>query len=162
MNAKKGKAMAIKIGDIAPDFKLPDQNGHEVMLSGLRGKNVVLYFYPKDDTSGCTIEAKDFSSMVDEFARENTVVIGMSPDGTKSHAKFSSKHDLKFTLVSDEEKTVLDAYGVWVEKSMYGKKYMGVERSTFLIGADGAIKDMWRKVSVPANAKNVLKSVKSA
>ncbi len=154
--------MAIKTGDTAPDFKLPDQAGKEISLASLRGKNVVLYFYPKDDTSGCTVEAKDFSCLVDDFANANAVVIGMSPDGSKSHAKFVSKHDLKVTLVSDEDKSVLDAYGVWVEKSMYGKKYMGVERSTFWIGPDGTIKDMWRKVSVPGHVDAVLKAVKSA
>jgi thioredoxin-dependent peroxiredoxin len=162
MNAKKGKEMAITIGDVAPDFKLPDQTGHEVSLSSLRGKNVVLYFYPKDDTSGCTIQAKDFSCMIDEFGALDTIVIGMSPDGTKSHTKFVAKHELKLTLVSDEEKAALSAYGVWVEKSMYGKKYMGVERSTFLIGKDGIIKDAWRKVSAPGHAQMVLDRIKAA
>ncbi len=154
--------MTVNKGDVAPDFTLPDQNGKEITLSSLRGKNVVLYFYPKDDTSGCTVEAKDFSCLIDDFAKANAIVIGMSPDGSKSHAKFASKHDLKVTLVSDEEKSVLDAYGVWAEKSMYGKKYMGVERSTFLIGEDGKIKDLWRKVSVPGHAEAVLNVVKSA
>jgi thioredoxin-dependent peroxiredoxin len=152
--------MTVNIEELAPDFKLPDQDGKVIALQDLRGKNVVLYFYPKDNTSGCTVEAKDFSCLVDDFASCNTVVIGMSPDGTKSHAKFVIKHDLKVTLVSDEEKSVLSAYGVWVEKSMYGKKYMGVERSTFLIGIDGVVKAIWRKVSVPSHAETVLKTIK--
>ncbi|MGL4490150.1 MAG: peroxiredoxin [Rhizobiaceae bacterium] len=147
---------------MAPEFKLPDQDGNDMTLSSLRGKYVVLYFYPKDDTSGCTVEAKDFSSLVDEFAKANAVVIGMSPDGAKSHTKFKTKHDLKVTLVSDEEKSALTAYGVWAEKSMYGKKYMGVERSTFLIAPDGIIKAAWRKVSVPSHAQSVLDALKSA
>ncbi len=154
--------MAITIGDVAPDFKLPDQTGREVSLSELRGKNIVLYFYPKDDTSGCTIQAKDFSGLIDEFDALDTIVIGMSPDGTKAHSKFVTKHDLKLILVSDEEKATLSAYGVWVEKSMYGKKYMGVERSTFLIGPDGKIKDAWRKVSAPGHAQMVLDHIKAA
>jgi thioredoxin-dependent peroxiredoxin len=162
MNTKKGKAMAIATGDVAPDFQLPDQDGKELSLHDLRGKNIVLYFYPKDDTSGCTIQAKDFSCMIDDFEKLNTIVIGMSPDGTKSHSKFVTKHDLKLKLVSDEEKSVLNAYGVWVEKSMYGKKYMGVERSTFLIGPDGIIIDAWRKVSAPGHAQMVLDQLKSA
>jgi thioredoxin-dependent peroxiredoxin len=161
VHIKKGNEMAIKTGDIAPDFKLLDQSGKEISLSAQAGKNVVLYFYPKDDTSGCTVEAKDFSHLIDDFTKANTVVIGMSPDGTKSHAKFAAKHELKVTLVADEEKSVLEAYGVWVEKSMYGKKYMGVERSTFLIGPDRTIKDAWRKVSVPGHAETVLAAVKS-
>lgn len=153
--------MTVKTGDSAPNFHLPDQNGESVELASLKGKSVVLYFYPKDDTSGCTIQAKDFSCMVDDFEKENAIVIGMSPDGIKSHTKFLTKHDLKITLISDEEKSILNAYGVWVEKSMYGKKYMGVERSTFLIGANGDIKVVWRKVSVPGHAETVLNAVKA-
>ena len=148
--------MAIEIGDLAPDFNLPDESGKLVSLESYRGKQVVLYFYPKDDTSGCTIEAKDFSCLSDNFGKLNTVVIGMSPDNAKSHAKFRAKHELSVTLVSDEEKTSLQAYDVWKEKSMYGRKYMGVERSTFLIDADGKIKNIWRNVKVPAHAAMVL------
>jgi thioredoxin-dependent peroxiredoxin len=162
MHTKKGNEMALETGDVAPDFLLADQSGKEISLSSLKGKNVVLYFYPKDDTSGCTIEAKEFSSLIEEFAKENTVVLGMSPDGNKSHAKFATKYDLKVTLVSDEDKSALEAYGVWVEKSMYGKKYMGVERSTFLIGPEGTIKNLWRKVSAPGHANAVLEAVKSS
>lgn len=153
--------MSIEVGNIAPNFQLPDQSGAGYELSSLLGKIVVLYFYPKDDTSGCTVQAKDFSCMVDEFEKANAIVIGMSPDGTKSHAKFTAKHDLKITLVSDEDKSVLSAYGVWVEKSMYGKKYMGVERSTFLIGTDGVVKEIWRKVSATGHAEIVLSAVKA-
>lgn len=148
--------MAIEIGDLAPDFNLPDESGKLVSLDSYRGKQVVLYFYPKDDTSGCTIEAKDFSCLIDDFSKLNTVVIGMSPDNAKSHAKFRAKHELSVTLVADEEKTSLQAYDVWKEKSMYGRKYMGVERSTFLIDADGKIKNIWRNVKVPAHAAMVL------
>jgi thioredoxin-dependent peroxiredoxin len=154
--------MATEIGDNAPEFNLPDQNGGLISLASLAGKNIVLYFYPKDDTSGCTIESKDFSCMVDDFAKLNTIIIGMSPDGTKSHMKFQTKHDLKITLLSDEEKSVLSAYDVWKEKSMYGKKYMGVERSTFLIDTSGKIKKVWRKVSVPGHAQEVLDAVKTS
>ena len=147
-------------GDKAPDFNLPDAQGKLVSLSDLKGKQVVLYFYPKDDTSGCTIEAKDFSCMVDEFGKLGTVVIGMSPDSLKSHSKFAAKHELKVGLLADEGKTTLQAYGVWAEKSMYGRKYMGVERSTFLIGEDGTISRVWRNVKVPGHADEVLKAAK--
>lgn len=157
----EGKDTTIEIGDIAPDFNLPDESGKLVSLASYRGKQVVLYFYPKDDTSGCTIEAKDFSCLVDEFSKANTAIIGMSPDSPKSHAKFSTKYDLGLTLVSDEQKTALQAYDVWKEKSMYGRKYMGVERSTFLIDADGKIKNLWRNVKVPAHAEMVLAAAKT-
>ena len=159
---KKGKPMAIEQGDHAPDFKLPADDGSEVSLSDFKGKSVVLYFYPKDDTSGCTVEAKDFTCLATEFEKCGAVVIGMSPDSVKSHAKFKTKHDLAIRLVSDETKQTLEAYGVWAEKSMYGRKYMGVERSTFLIGPDGRIKKAWRKVSVPAHAEEVLATLKNA
>lgn len=152
--------MALDKGDKAPDFKLPDAQGNMVSLSGLKGKKVVLYFYPKDDTSGCTVEAKDFSCLVDEFEKHGAVVLGMSPDSSKSHGKFAAKHDLKVGLVADEDKSTLQAYGVWAEKSMYGRKYMGVERSTFLIGEDGTIREAWRNVKVPGHAEDVLKAVK--
>ena len=155
------KEMTIEIGDIAPDFNLPDESGKLVSLTSFRGKQVVLYFYPKDDTSGCTIEAKDFSCLVDDFSKANTAIIGMSPDSAKSHAKFSAKHDLALTLIADEEKIALQAYDVWKEKSMYGRKYMGVERSTFLIDANGKIKNIWRNVKVPAHAETVLAAANS-
>lgn len=154
--------MAIESGDIAPDFTLPADNGTVISLAELKGHKIVLYFYPKDDTSGCTVEAKDFSGLSGEFEKSGAIVIGASPDSPKSHAKFKSKHDLSVRLVSDEAKTMLQAYGVWVEKSMYGRKYMGVERSTFLIDADGKIARIWRKVSVPGHAEEVLKAVQSS
>ncbi len=154
--------MALEIGSPAPDFSLPDETGAPVSLSSLKGKKVVLYFYPKDDTSGCTIEAKDFSCLVDEFAKAGAIVIGMSPDSAKSHGKFLAKYDLKVSLVADEEKSALQAYGVWTEKSMYGRKYMGVERSTFLIGEDGKILEIWKGVKVPGHAETVLEKVRKA
>ena len=122
---------------------------------------MVLYFYPKDDTSGCTKEAIAFSGLLDAFKAANTVVVGMSPDSATKHDKFKAKHDLTVTLVADEEKETLQAYGVWVEKSMYGRKYMGVERSTFLIDKDGTIAEVWRKVKVPGHAEAVLEAAKT-
>ncbi|PHP68069.1 peroxiredoxin [Zhengella mangrovi] len=152
----------IDIGQAAPDFELPADGGKTMTLSDLRGKKVVLFFYPKDDTSGCTAEAIDFTRLKDAFEAAGTLVIGMSPDSVKKHDKFKVKHELTVDLVSDEDKTALEAYGVWVEKSMYGRKYMGVERSTFLIGPDGKILRIWRKVKVPGHADEVLEAAKSA
>ncbi|MCZ2328241.1 thioredoxin-dependent thiol peroxidase [Bartonella sp. F02] len=143
-------------GDIAPDFNLPRDGGDQLRLSDLRGKSIVLYFYPKDDTSGCTSEAIDFTRLKTEFDKIGVTVIGISPDSVDKHNKFKAKHELNVILVSDEEKTTLKSYGVWVEKSMYGRKYMGVERSTFLIDSTGKIVEMWRKVSVSGHADNVL------
>jgi len=148
-------------GTEAPDFDLPRDGGGTVRLSSLRGKPVVLYFYPKDDTSGCTSEAIDFSALKPEFDKIGVVVIGMSPDSAKSHDKFKKKHDLKVDLVSDETKDVLQAYGVWTEKSMYGRKYMGVERTTLLLDADGRIAQVWPKVKVPGHAAAVLEAARS-
>ena len=147
-------------GKKAPDFKLSDQDGKVVQLSKLKGRPVVLYFYPKDDTPGCTQEAKDFSCLADEFAQAGAEIIGISPDSAASHLKFKGKHDLALRLAADVEKTVATAYGVWVEKSMYGKKYMGVERSTFLIDASGKVANVWRKVKVPGHAEDVLEAVR--
>ncbi len=147
-------------GSVAPDFELPRDGGGSLLLSSFRGKPVVLYFYPKDDTSGCTREAVDFSSLSSAFSDAGAVVIGLSPDSVKRHDKFIAKHDLSVTLVSDEEKATLAAYGVWVEKSMYGRKYMGVERTTVLIGRDGRIARIWRKVKVPGHADDVLQAVR--
>lgn len=146
----------LKDGDKAPDFDLPDDAGNKVKLSKLKGRPVVVYFYPKDDTSGCTVEAKDFSSLKKKFEALGAEVLGISPDSVKSHDKFKCKYELVHTLLADEEKTAAEAYGVWVEKSMYGKKYMGVERSTFLIDAKGRIAKSWRKVKVPGHAEDVL------
>lgn len=143
-------------GAKAPDFKLPANGGGTFQLSAHKGKPVVLFFYPKDDTSGCTAEAVAFTAAKADFDKLGVVVAGMSPDPVKSHDKFAAKHSLAVPLISDEEKTALSAYGVWKEKSMYGKKYMGVERSTFLIGKDGKIVKAWRKVSVPGHVDEVL------
>ena len=147
-------------GDKAPDFDLPAAGMENVKLSTLAGKPVVLFFYPKDDTSGCTAEAIDFTAALPDFEKLGVQVIGMSPDPVKKHDKFREKHGLETVLVSDEEKQALSAYGVWVEKSMYGRKYMGVERSTFLIGADGRILKAWRKVKVPGHVGEVLAAAK--
>ncbi|MDV6228867.1 peroxiredoxin [Nitratireductor aquimarinus] len=147
-------------GSEAPDFVLPADGGSEVRLSDFRGKTVVLFFYPKDNTSGCTVEAIDFTALKPEFDVVDTVVLGMSPDSPKSHDKFKTKHGLTIGLVSDQEKETLQAYGVWVEKSMYGRKYMGVERSTFLIDPEGRVAEVWRKVKVPGHAQAVLEAAK--
>lgn len=148
-------------GKKAPDFKLKGDDGKVIQLSKLKGKPVVVYFYPKDDTSGCTAEARNFSCLARDFAKAGAIVIGISPDSVASHVKFKTKHDLHLTLAADEEKTAAEAYGVWVEKSMYGRKYMGVERSTFLVDATGKVARSWRKVKVPGHAEEVLKTVKA-
>ncbi len=129
----------IKIGDLAPDFELLNDQGELVRLSDFRGKKVILYFYPKDDTSGCTTQACGFRDSYPQIAEQNAVVLGVSPDSQQSHQKFKTKHNLPFMLLVDDQHTVAEAYGVWVEKSMYGKKYMGIERSHFVIDAGGQI-----------------------
>lgn len=151
----------VEDGKKAPDFKLPGDDGQTIQLAKLKGRPVVVYFYPKDDTSGCTAEAKDFSCLVVEFAAAGAEIVGISPDSTTSHKKFKSKHGLAVRLAADEEKAAAMAYGVWVEKSMYGRKYMGVERSTFLIDKAGRIARSWRKVKVPGHAGEVLAAVKA-
>lgn len=151
----------LKTGAKAPDFTLPTDGGETLKLSDLKGQQVVLYFYPKDDTSGCTKEAMEFNALRKQFEKAGAVIVGMSPDSVKSHDKFKAKYELGFTLASDEEKSALEAYGVWVEKSMYGRKYMGVERTTVLVGADGKIKQIWAKVKVDGHAKEVLEAVKA-
>jgi thioredoxin-dependent peroxiredoxin len=148
--------MAINAGSDAPQFSLPADSGNTVALTALRGKTVVLYFYPKDDTSGCTLEAKAFNDLMPEFAKADAVIIGVSPDPVASHDKFKTKYGLGFSLASDETKAMLEAYGVWVEKSMYGRKYMGVERTTVLIDKNGKIARIWPKVKVPGHADEVL------
>lgn len=150
---------SLSIGDTAPDFSLPRDGGGTVALSSFKGKPVVVYFYPKDDTSGCTTEATSFTSLAGDFEKAGAVVIGISPDSVKSHDKFVAKHGLSVILGSDEEKSTLESYQVWKEKSMYGKTYMGVERTTYLIGADGKIAAVWPKVKVPGHAEAVLKAV---
>lgn len=159
---KKGLIMALlRSGDAAPDFELPRDGGGSLSLSALRGKPVVLFFYPKDDTRGCTQEAIAFSGLAEEFAAAGVALVGISPDSVKSHDRFVSKHDLTVPLAADEEKAVLNAYGVWVEKSMYGRKYMGVERTTFLIDAHGTIGRVWEKVKVAGHAEDVLAAAKA-
>jgi thioredoxin-dependent peroxiredoxin len=143
-------------GDKAPDFKLPDDSGAVQTLKSFAGKKLVLYFYPKDNTTGCTREAIDFSGLKSAFAKAGAAVVGVSPDSVASHAKFKTKHDLDLELISDESKAMLEAYGVWAEKSLYGRKYMGVERTTFLIAPDGRIAQVWHKVKVPGHAAAVL------
>ncbi len=144
------------IGEAAPEFELPDDHGGSVSLRLLGGKMIALYFYPKDDTSGCTAEAVAFNALREKFDAAGAVVLGVSPDSPASHAKFKRKHDLKLTLAADERKATLEAYGVWRQKSMYGRRYMGVERTTFLIDAGGRIARVWRKVKVPGHAEEVL------
>jgi peroxiredoxin Q/BCP len=146
-----------QIGDKAPDFVLPSDEGAPLTLAGFQGKKIVLYFYPKDDTSGCTKEAQEFTALADQFAAAGTVVVGVSRDSVASHGKFRTKYGLKVGLGADETGAVTEAYGVWVEKSMYGRKYMGIERATYLIASDGRIAGAWRKVKVPGHAAEVLK-----
>jgi peroxiredoxin Q/BCP len=146
----------LKTGDKAPDFILPDENGNSVKLSGFRGKKVVLYFYPKDNTSGCTKEACDFRDNIKIFAKNKTIVIGINKDNSDSHRKFKEKFLLPFALLSDENQKVLLKYGVWKEKSLYGRKYMGIERTTFLINEKGIIKDIWNKVKVPGHVEEII------
>ncbi len=149
------------IGDTAPDFTLPRDGGGDVSLAELKGKAVVLYFYPRDDTSGCTKEAIAFTEQLGDFEAAGAVVLGVSKDSVKKHDKFRDKHSLAVTLLSDEESDVCERYGVWVEKNMYGKKYFGIERATYLIDADGKIAQVWRKVKVPGHAEAVLEAVKA-
>ncbi len=154
-------ATRVAEGDAAPDFVLSTDGGGSVTLSALQGKPVIVYFYPKDDTSGCTKEAIGFSEAKTDFDALGATIIGISPDSAAKHDKFIAKHDLTIQLGADEDKTVAEAYGVWVEKSMYGKKYMGVERSTFLVAADGTIAKAWRKVKVPGHVDEVLAATKA-
>jgi peroxiredoxin Q/BCP len=151
----------LNIGDIAPAFTLPRDDGGQVSLTDYAGQSVVLYFYPRDDTPGCTKEAIGFTEMAAEFAAANTVVIGASKDSVQKHDKFREKHSLGVVLVSDEESDLCETYGVWVEKNMYGKTYMGIERATFLIGPDGKIAQIWRKVKVPGHVEAVLEAVRA-
>ncbi|WP_316977939.1 thioredoxin-dependent thiol peroxidase [Shumkonia mesophila] len=154
--------MPLDIGDTAPDFALPADGGGTVALKDLRGRKVVLYFYPKDDTSGCTAEACAFRDSSPQIAAAGAVVIGVSKDGVASHDRFKSKYGLPFALLSDGDGTVCEAYGVWVEKSMYGRKYMGIERATFLIDEQGVIRQVWRKVKVPGHVDAVLQAAAAA
>ncbi len=143
----------------APNFKLKDQDGKTISLKDFYGKNVVLYFYPKDDTSGCTAEACNFRDEFPKFGKMNAVILGISPDSVESHKKFAEKYNLPFTLLSDESKEVLTEYNVWKEKSMYGRKYMGVERTTFIIDSEGKIKKIFNKVKVQGHNKEVMETI---
>ncbi len=150
----------VSTGDTAPDFSLPTDGNGFFTLSEHKGNPVILFFYPKDDTPGCTKEAIGFSEKLADFEALGAKVVGMSPDPVKKHDKFRDKHNLTTILVSDEEKSTLEAYGVWVEKSMYGKTYMGVERTTLLIDADGKVANAWHKVKVPGHVEEVLAATK--
>ena len=148
-------------GSKAPDFKLKNQNGETISLNDFKGKNVVLYFYPKDDTSGCTAEACSFRDDFPKFEKTDAVILGISPDSVESHKKFEQKYRLNFNLLSDEKKEILQKYEVWKEKNMYGRKYMGVERTTYIIGPEGKIKKIFRKVKVSGHNKEVLEALKN-
>ena len=155
--------MTVSIGKKAPDFTLPAANyksGDRLSLSDFKGQKVVLYFYPKDDTSGCTAQACGFTENLSAFNRLKAQIIGVSRDSIKKHDKFIEKYGLKFPLVSDEDAKVCETYGVWVEKSMYGRKYMGIDRSTFLIDENGKITHVWNKVKVPGHIEEVIKALK--
>jgi thioredoxin-dependent peroxiredoxin len=153
--------MMVGVGQLAPDAAFDVADGKRAKVSDWRGKKLVIYFYPKDDTSGCTKEAQAFTALMPDFAQAGAVVVGISKDSAVSHAKFVGKYDLGITLGSDSDGSMCEAFGVWVEKSMYGRKYMGIERATFLIGADGKIIQIWRKVKVPGHAESVLESART-
>ena len=161
--ATKGrqKAMALQEGDPAPEFRLPRDGGGEISLAALRGRKVVLYAYPKDNTPACTEEAIAFNRLRLAFADCNTEIVGVSPDSVQRHGNFKRKYELDFALLADEEQELASAYGIWVEKSMYGRKFMGVERSTFLIDADGRLARIWRKVKVAGHAEEVLEAARA-
>ena len=153
--------MSVAVGDKAPDFTLPADGGGTVSLKALRGKTVVLYFYPKDDTPGCTAEACAFRDALPDLSKVKAEIVGISRDSVASHDKFKRKFDLPFPLASDEDGKVCQAYAVWVEKNMYGKTYMGIERASFLIDAKGIVRGVWRKVKVGGHADEVLKSAEA-
>lgn len=146
----------LEVGDNAPQFDLPNENGEQISLESLKGKHVVLYFYPKDDTPGCTQEGKDFTDNHAAFEAKNAVILGASKDSVAKHDKFKCKYGFPFSLVSDENSTLCEDYGVWKEKNMYGKKYMGIERTTFLIDPEGKITKIWNKVKVKGHVEEVL------
>jgi peroxiredoxin Q/BCP len=145
-------------GDVVPDVTLEGAEGKELSPADFSGQKLVVYFYPKDDTSGCTSEAQAFSALAEQFEQAGVWIIGVSRDDAKSHAKFTAKYDLKVPLATDRDGSVCEAFGVWGEKSMYGRKYMGIERATFLIDRDGVVKKIWRKVKVTGHAEEVLKA----
>ncbi|SDD70641.1 thioredoxin-dependent thiol peroxidase [Kordiimonas lacus] len=152
--------MSIDVGDKAPAFTLPTDGGETLSLSDFKGKKVVLYFYPKDSTPGCTTEAKDFTSLIGEFEAAGAVVLGMSKDSVKRHDNFIAKQELKVRLLSDEDGKTIEDYGVWVQKKLYGREYMGIERATFLIDGEGTVREVWHKVKVKGHAEAVLEAVK--
>lgn len=152
--------MTLSVGDKAPDFTMPTDGGGEVSLSALKGKAVVLYFYPRDDTPGCTKEACGFRDSLPDFSGIDAEIIGVSKDTVAKHDKFKAKYDLPFTLASDADTDTCEKYGVWVEKSMYGRKSMGIERATFLIDGEGVVRQIWRKVKVPGHVEAVLEAAK--
>jgi peroxiredoxin Q/BCP len=153
--------VSVEIGKPAPDFTLPADGGGRIRLKDQRGKKVVLYFYPKDDTSGCTAEACGFRDRMPELARHGISVIGVSRDSVASHDKFKTKYGLPFSLASDLDGKVCEAYGTWIEKSMYGRRYMGVDRATFLIDEKGVVRAVWRKVKVPGHVEEVMAAIKA-
>ncbi|HEX8525439.1 peroxiredoxin [Allosphingosinicella sp.] len=148
-------------GDAVPDVKLEAADGKTISPADFKGNKLVLYFYPKDDTSGCTREAQDFSALAEEFEKAGTWLLGVSKDDPKSHSKFTEKYGLKVPLASDSDGSACEAFGTWVEKSMYGRKYMGIERATFLVDRDGVVKRAWRKVKVPGHAEEVLEAARA-
>jgi len=148
--------MTLKEGDTAPDFKAASSDGKQISLKDLKGKQIILYFYPKDDTPGCTVEACGFRDGIKKIQKQDAIVLGVSPDSVASHNKFIDKFKLPFILLADEEKKICQAYGVWVEKSMYGKKYMGVARTTFIIGKDSRIEKIYEKVKPEGHTQEVL------
>jgi len=151
----------LNVGDKAPALSLATDGGGRVSLKDLTGKPIVIYFYPKDDTSGCTRQAVAFTALLPKFSRLGVQVVGVSKDSIESHAKFKAKHDLSVVLASDPDGKVVQSYGCWVEKSLYGRKYMGIDRSTFLIDPKGKIARIWRKVKVPGHAEEVLAAAKA-
>ena len=152
----------LKIGDAAPSFSLPANGGRTVNLPDFAKRKLVIYFYPKDNTPGCTTEAIDFTAAIKDFDKANTDIVGVSADSVKKHENFIDKHDLAITLLSDEDQKMLNAYGVWVEKNMYGRKFMGIERATYLIGTDGKIEQIWRKVKVKDHVEAVLEAARGS
>ena len=152
--------VGLEVGAVAPDFSVPTDGGEELTLSSLRGKKVVLYFYPKDDTPGCTKEACGFRDALPDYSAVDAVILGVSKDSVAKHDKFKAKYELPFTLLSDAEGAICEAYGTWVEKSMYGRKYMGIERATFLIDEAGLVQGIWRKVKVKGHVDQVLEAAR--
>jgi thioredoxin-dependent peroxiredoxin len=152
----KTPQLSLAPGSVAPDFSAPAQDGHRVSLTDFKGKHVVLYFYPRDDTPGCTKEACAFRDEFGQFRKKNVVVLGVSPDSVKSHEKFAQKHQLPFLLLADEDKAIVQAYGVWGEKSFMGRKYLGTYRVTFLIGPDGRVQQIWPEVKPQDHAREIL------